>query len=191
MQSMDFSHITFVTGNIDKAKEVQELLPGLTIVDVDMPEIQELNSKKIIAAKIQSAFDCADIKGPIIVDDTGFYLDCWDGQLPGPLVKWFLQSIKDTGLATIAERLGNTRATAKTMIGYASDRHTILFFEGSMAGRVVQPTGQPHESRWSAIFIPDGYEQIYHTMPIAAKNAMSMRAQAIKKLREFLLKERA
>lgn len=187
MQNNDFSCMAFVTGNPDKATEVQELLPGIRIIDVDMPEIQEIDSKKIITAKVKTAFEHYS-DGPIIVDDTGFYMDCLGGKLPGPLVKWFLKSITNVGLVTMAQKMGNMRAKAMTVIGYATNPTNIVFFDGEMPGTITMPEGGPKGPGWSSILIPDGYSQIYFTMDVSAKNAMSMRSQAIKKLKTFLTK---
>lgn len=187
MQNNDFSCMAFVTGNPDKAIEVQELLPGIRIIDVDMPEIQEVDSKAIITAKVKTAFEYYS-DGPIIVDDTGFYMDCLGGKLPGPLVKWFLKSITNVGLVTMAQKMGNMRAKAMTVIGYATSPTNIVFFEGKMLGTITMPDDGPKGPGWSSILIPDGYNQIYFTMDVSAKNAMSMRSQAIKKLKAFLTK---
>jgi len=185
MQKNDFRCMAFVTGNPDKAAEVQELLPGIRIIAVDMPEIQEVDSKKIIAAKVRTAFEHYS-DGPIIVDDTGFYMDCLNGQLPGPLVKWFLKTITNIGLVNMAQSMGNMRAKAMTVIGYATSPTDIIFFEGEMPGTIVMPEGGPKGPGWSSILIPDGYNEIYYTMDVTKKNAMSMRSQAIKKLKKFL-----
>lgn len=186
MKIQDFSYVTFVTGNPDKAIEVQALLPGIKIAVADLPEIQEVDSKKIITAKVCAAFEHQKMCGPLIVDDTSFYLDCLGGQLPGPLVKWFLETIKNKGLAEIAYKFENYGARASTMIGYAIDPKSILFFEGSMRGTITLPQAGIQGHGWSAIFVADGFEQIYATMSIEEKNKISMRSHAIKKLKEYL-----
>src|SRR5438445_9057910 len=124
----NFSYLTFIRGNKAKAQEIQALLPGIKILDIDLPELQELDSRKIITAKAKAALE--RIQGPIIVEDTGLYLDCLEGQLPGPLVKWFLKTMKNIGLVAIANRLGNYGARATSIIGYAQDANNIQFFEG-------------------------------------------------------------
>lgn len=47
--------LLFITGNKDKLREVQELIPGVQRIDLDLPEIQEVGSHKVIAAKIVEA----------------------------------------------------------------------------------------------------------------------------------------
>lgn len=106
----------FVTGNRGKFKEVKELIPEIEQLDLDLPEIQEINAREIITHKLLEAF--SHHPGEFIVEDTGLYLDCLNG-LPGPLIKWFLAALGNDGLVRLTEGLGNSRATARTLIGYA------------------------------------------------------------------------
>ena len=82
----------FITGSKGKFAEVQLIIPNLKQLNIDLPEIQELDPKKIIEAKLQSAFEHRS--GEFIVEDTSLYLDCLNG-LPGPLIKWFIKTIKN------------------------------------------------------------------------------------------------
>ncbi len=174
--------IYFVTVNKNKFKEIKSVLPEIEQLDIDLPEIQELDPKEIISNKLLEAFNHA--QGEFIVEDTSLYFDCLNG-LPGPLIKWFLQSISNNGLAEIAEKLGNNKAEAKTMIGYAKSRDEIHFFEGAIKGRIVRPTGETNFG-WDPIFVPDGYGKSFAEMGREEKNKISMRRQAINKLAEFL-----
>lgn len=47
--------IVFITGNKGKLREVRELLPDVQGVDLDLTEIQEVDAKRIIAAKLAEA----------------------------------------------------------------------------------------------------------------------------------------
>lgn len=78
--------IHFITSSANKFKEIQTLVPNLERVEIDLPEIQEIDAQKIIEAKLDAAFE--HHAGPFIVEDTSLYLDCMNG-LPGPLIKWF------------------------------------------------------------------------------------------------------
>lgn len=179
----NFEHITFVSGNEAKVKEIQQLMPGISILDIDLPEIQELDSTKIITAKLKAALE--HTQGPIIVDDTSLYFDCFQGQLPGPLIKWFLHTVKNTGLVELTSKLGSAKAQAKTVIGYAKDRDTIAFFEGSLSGTIVPPQG-PLGFGWDHVFMPDGYDTTLASMAMETKNSISMRCQAIEQLKDYL-----
>jgi non-canonical purine NTP pyrophosphatase (RdgB/HAM1 family) len=130
--------IKFITGNINKFKEVQEVLPDLEQFVADLPEIQDIDAHKIIRAKLKEAFNHYD--GEFIVEDTSLYLDSLIG-LPGPFVKWFLQTVGEKGIYDIARSMGNVNATARVLIGYAKSFEEIYFFESELKGEVVPPAG--------------------------------------------------
>jgi non-canonical purine NTP pyrophosphatase (RdgB/HAM1 family) len=174
----------FITGNKNKFDEVAAILPEVEQLDVDLPEIQEIDPHEIIKAKLMEAFQ--HTTGKFIVEDTSLYLDCMNG-LPGPLIKWFLKTVGNKGLADIAEKFGNSKAQAKTMIGYATDRDDIHFFEGVVEGKIVQPKAVSGFG-WDPIFLPDGYTKTFAEMDKSEKNEISMRRMAVNKLGEFLNK---
>ncbi|MDP2874441.1 MAG: RdgB/HAM1 family non-canonical purine NTP pyrophosphatase [bacterium] len=174
--------IYFITGNPNKLKEVKLVLPSVEQLDIDLPEIQEVDAKEIIRNKLLEALNRTE--GEFIVEDTSLYLTCLKG-LPGPLIKWFLKTVGNEGLAEIAEKLGDTKAEAKTIIGYAKNREEIYFFEGSIKGRIVKPRGESNFG-WDPIFLPDGHEKTFAEMSREEKNEISMRRVALNKLSEFL-----
>lgn len=172
----------FITGNKNKFKEAQAILPEVEQLDIDLPEIQEIDSHEIIKAKLETAL--AHAQGECIVEDTSFYLDCLNG-LPGPLIKWFLMAVGKEGLMDITRKFNNDKASAKTMIGYARNKEEIYFFEGIIEGRVVSPRGDSGFG-WDPIFLPNGHERTFAEMNTEEKNEISMRRIALNKLKEFL-----
>ena len=174
----------FITGSKGKFAEVQLIIPNLKQLNIDLPEIQELDPKKIIEAKLQSAFEHRS--GEFIVEDTSLYLDCLNG-LPGPLIKWFIKSIKNEGIAEIVDKFGNKKAMARTFIGYAKTRKDIHFFEGGVAGEIVYPRGN-NGFGWNPIFQPNGESRTFGEMSLEEKQKYSMRKIAAEKLKIFLNK---
>jgi inosine triphosphate pyrophosphatase len=135
--------ISFVTGNEMKAKELnlilseeqgtkgpapQTSLVDLKIVDVDLPEIQEVNTEAI--AKNKAILGAQLANGPCVVEDTSLEFNALGGMVsgtinllhnlyklpiqsklsffqhkwnyletkPGPYIKWFQQTLKSEGL---------------------------------------------------------------------------------------------
>ena len=175
----------FITGNKNKFEEVKAILGNIEQLDIDLPEIQDIDAKNIIRAKLLEALSHKD--GEFIVEDTSLYLDCLKG-LPGPLIKWFLKTIGNEGLANLAEKLSNNSAEAKTIIGYAKNRDEIKFFEGVIPGKIVAPTGVSGFG-WDTIFQPEGFDKTFAEMTTEEKNRVSMRKIAVEKLKEFAAKE--
>lgn len=172
----------FITGNKNKFEEVQSIISNVEQLDVDLPEIQDIDAKEVIKAKLLEALKHKD--GEFIVEDTSLYLDCLNG-LPGPLIKWFMKTLGNDGLFNIAEKLGNHKAEAKTMIGYAKSSGEIYYFEGNIKGIIVAPRGDLGFG-WDPIFQPEDYPKSFAELTLEEKNNISMRKEALKKLKQFM-----
>lgn len=174
--------ILFITGNEGKLREVSALIPAVQGVDMDLTEIQEIDAHKIITAKLAEAQKYQS--GTFIVEDTSLYLDAMNG-LPGPLVKWFVKAVGIEGIYKLTESFKSTRATARTLIGYADEDGIIHFFEGSISGTLVPPRGTDGFG-WDPIFQPDGHEKTFAEMTPEEKSRCSMRKRAVEGLRQYL-----
>jgi inosine triphosphate pyrophosphatase len=174
--------LQFITGNKNKFEEVRAILGDVHQFEIDLPEIQEIDSRKIIEAKLRAAVGQAD--GEFIIEDTSLTFEGMNG-LPGPLIKWFLGAIGNKGLAGLAVHTGNDRAEAKTIVGYAKKGEEMKFFEGIVKGRIVEPRGGT-DFGWDPIFVPDGHEKTFAEMSRAEKNGISMRRIALEKLKKFI-----
>ncbi len=172
----------FITGNKGKFEEVAAVLPGLVQLDIDLPEIQTIDPREVIRAKLDAALH--HTSGEFLVEDTSFTLDCLNG-LPGPLIKWFLKTIGNSGLFEIARRFEIFGAEAKVIIGYARNHEEIYFFEGTLRGTIVSPRGEGGIG-WDPIFKPEGYARTFAEMAQEEKNQISMRRIAVDQLKVFL-----
>lgn len=171
----------FITGNTDKLREVRALIPAVQGINLDLAEIQELDAHKIIAAKLAEAQKYQT--GMFLVEDTSLTLDAMNG-LPGPLVKWFLKAVGLEGIYQLTRVCQSTRATARTLIGYA-DEDGVHFFEGSLCGTLVPPRGTDGFG-WDPLFQPDGSEKTFAEMRSEEKRQWSMRTRAVEALRQYL-----
>lgn len=151
-------------------------------LDIDLPELQDIDPHNVIKAKLEEALKHHE--GKFIVDDVSVTLDCLGGELPGPFIKWFLQSLDDRGIYELVNKLGNTKAKASLVIGYADGKDNIHFFEGVVEGDIVEPKGE--RFGWDPVFQPKGYKQTYAEMPYEEKNKMSHRYLALTKLKKYL-----
>lgn len=174
--------IYFITGNKNKFFEIKAIIPEVQQLEINLDEIQEIDAKKIIEHKLNEAFKHK--KGEFIVEDTSLYLAGLNG-LPGPLIKWFLGALGNEGIFDIVKKTGNDYAEAKTIIGYAKNPNEIHFFEGSIKGKIVRPTGETSFG-WDPIFKPEGYSKSFQELSKEEKNKISMRAIAAEKLKKFL-----
>ena len=175
--------IVFLTSNKGKYEEASKIIPGLLHEDVDLEEIQDVDSTKIIIHKLEEARK--HVMGNLVIEDGSFYLDCLKG-LPGPLVKWFLKTIGNEGLVDLTKKYGNDKAYAKVIVGLSSAQDdSVQFFEGTINGKIVEPRGE-YGFGWDPIFQPEGFAKTFAEMTPEEKNEVSMRKIAFEKLKEYL-----
>ncbi len=174
--------ITFITGNKSKFKEAKEILPNLVQKEIDLIEIQEVDPKIIIEAKLLEAYKI--YKSAYIVEDTSLFFDCFDS-LPGPLIRWFLKDMGNNGLYKLVNTYNNSRAKAIVWIGYIDIHGEIHYFNSSIEGSIVKPIGK-NGFGWDQIFKPDGFNKTFAEMTFEEKNKISMRKDVFMKLKSFL-----
>jgi len=174
----------FVTGNPGKFREMSALLADheLQQLDLDLDEIQSLDSQAVIEHKLEQAARHHD--GEFIVDDTSFTLGCL-GDLPGPLMKWFIKGIGLEGIANLAGRYDNQSATVSTTLGYRDVGGHNHYATGEVHGRIVPPRGEKGHG-WDPIFVPVGYDQTFAELGPETKNQISMRRLAAEQLLTLL-----
>lgn len=181
--SMNTTEITFITSNNGKFLEFKKFIPQIKHLKIDLPEVQSLDPEVIIEHKLSTAKK--HTSGTILIEDTSLYLDALNG-FPGPLIKWLTQSVGNTGVYDLVSKIGDSRATARTIIGLCDETGT-HYFEGECKGKIVPPVSMAGEGfGWDEIFQPDGLSETFAEMGSEYKNEFSMRSEAIKKLLEYL-----
>lgn len=174
--------IYFITGNKNKLEEARQIIPELVGLDIDLPEIQEIDAHKIIEAKLLEAKK--HNSGEFVVEDTSLYFDATPG-LPGPLIKWFLKTIGNQGMADLVNKYNQKTGRAVDLIGYMDSNGNISYFEGSIKGSITQLRGN-NGFGWDAIFQPEGFNETFAEMSQSNKNKISMRKIAFEKLRDYI-----
>lgn len=170
--------IHFITGNLNKVKEVRGILGEIRHINIDLPELQEMDPRRVVLAKARSALEQG--YKPVLIEDTSLSIPSCGG-LPGPLVKWFLKGLGAEGLVKFAASHGEPRAEARTIFGLAFGPQTILYGEGVIFGTLVSPRGEGFG--WDSVFQPDGSTVTFGEMSLEDKNKYSMRAQALHALK--------
>jgi len=131
----------------------QPSLVSLTTIDIDLPEIQEVDTtaiakdKAILAAKL--------VNGPCLVEDTSLEFDALGG-MPGPYIKWFQDRLQSRGLYNILEAYPDQKsATAVCTLAFCPAPHADpVLFTGECRGTIVPPE-QGLGFGWDSIFVPD------------------------------------
>lgn len=175
--------LTVVTGNRNKAAEI-EAITGWPVetIDIDIAEVQSLSVEEVAKQKALDAFEV--VKRPVVVDDTGMEIEALGG-LPGALVSWFLDSLGPAGMLKLIQGVEKRRASVSTCIAYA-DANGAKTFVGTIQGSLAQDCTGKEGFGYDPIFIPDGHKRTYAEMSPEEKNTVSMRRQALLKLKDFL-----
>lgn len=175
--------ITFITGNAGKAKYLSDYfhLP-IEHKKLDLPEIQTLSLREVVEDKARRAY--AEVGAPVLVEDVSLVFPAI-GKLPGPLIKWFLESLGNDGLCRLLDGFIDRSALAEVEFGFC-DGEEVHIFRGQMKGEIAKTPKGDIGFGWDPIFIPEGYSKTWAEMSDDEKHATSMRKIALQELGDFL-----
>ncbi|MCC6954710.1 MAG: non-canonical purine NTP pyrophosphatase, partial [Deltaproteobacteria bacterium] len=147
----------------------------------ELPEIQSLDVRAIVEAKL----DAAIAKGlrSVFVEDTSLSIRGLKG-LPGPFIRWFLETNGTIGIAQMALNSGEPEAEAKSVVGAVLPNGERVFAEGVTHGKIVSPRGR--EFGWNSIFEPLGSPKTFGEMSDDERALNSMRTIAFRNLQASL-----
>ncbi|WCJ24204.1 Inosine triphosphate pyrophosphatase family protein [Euphorbia peplus] len=170
--------VTFVTGNSKKLEEVRSIV-GQSIPlrsrKIDLPELQ--GTPEAIS-KQKAVLAAQEVKGPVLVEDTCLCYNAFKG-LPGPYIKWFLDSTGVEGLHNLLAAYEDKSAYALCVFSFAlGPGSEPIVFQGKTMGEIVPPKG-PRDFGWDPVFKPDGYDLTFAEMPKEEKNKISHRYRAL------------
>lgn len=181
---MKLENLTLVTGNPAKSREIQRILDiPITVKDLDLDEIQELDIEKIALHKINQAYDL--LKTPVLIDDVSFSVVAWNS-FPGPLIKWILKAGEGPSLLLkMLENEKNRNAIATLAVGF-HDGFKAQIFLGSCKGSISHEIRGENGFGWDRVFIPVGYDLTFAEMDPEIKDKISHRGLALTKFKDFI-----
>ncbi|MBL1434438.1 RdgB/HAM1 family non-canonical purine NTP pyrophosphatase [Candidatus Wolfebacteria bacterium] len=169
----------FATGNRNKLREVNSILEEkLEQIDLDLVEIQSTDVIEVVKAKaIQAYKETGKI---VLVEDTGLSFVAWNN-LPGALIKWFLEEVELSEIIKMLESFENKEVVAHTAFCFFDGSKTHIF-EAKIKGSVAKEIKGEEGFGWDALFIPEGGTKSFAEMNPEEKNKISMRRLALEKL---------
>ena len=177
-----------VTSNAGKAAEVAAFFGGLLEVDhvaLEIPEHRSNDVGEIARGKARYAYSQLNI--PLIVDDTGFFIDALDG-FPGPYAAYVLNSIGNTGILKLMEGISDRNARFTTGIAYA-DEHGIEVFTGTLEGKIALMS--PGEQRIRVTIRSSRLVKRHlPRSPSEEKSRISHRARALSAFHDWFIAQR-
>ncbi len=186
--------LIFATHNKNKVLEVKNLIPqGLELIGLsdagfhdEIPETEEtLEGNALLKARTiyqKTGVNC-------FADDSGLEVDALNGA-PGVYSARYAGEQKNDvqNMEKLLAALGDTAhrdAQFRTVIALLMDGKEYLF-EGIIRGSIGTAKRGLNGFGYDPLFIPEGHTQTFAEMDLAAKNAMSHRAIATRKLMAFL-----
>jgi non-canonical purine NTP pyrophosphatase (RdgB/HAM1 family) len=179
-----WKQLKFVTGNLNKLREAQEIL-GIKMEQGSADHLHEIQTNDIcqlVEHKVTEAW--REFQCPVLVEDSGLIFTAWNG-LPGALIKWFEKSVGCEGMLKMLESFENSQAEA-ICLAAVYDGKTMVVGEGRVPGTIAPAMRGNEGFGWDVIFIPDGETRTYAEMSPAEKNSRSHRRQAFESLKSQL-----
>lgn len=175
--------ITFITGNEKKSKYLSEFFHmEVNHLKLELPEIQSLDLREVVEDKVRRAYEV--VKAPVLVEDVSLKFSAL-GELPGPLIKWFLESLGNEKICVMLDKLENREATAEVKYAYC-DESGVEIFSGLVRGSIGESPRGGEGFGFDSIFIPDGQDKTWAEMTSQEKHDTAMRKEPLEKLKIFL-----
>jgi XTP/dITP diphosphohydrolase len=181
---MSRDRLVLVTQNQHKLKELTPLFKKYKVefdtTTVEKYEIRSESIEEIAKEAAKVAFET--LQKPVVVDDTGFFIDSLNG-FPGSYAGIIHNFIGNEGILQLMTNHEDRASEFKTAVGYY-DGHQLESFVGTMSGVVVSKPVGTVGFGYDPIFVPEGYEMTYAELTFDEKVSISHRTIAFEK---FLL----
>lgn len=178
-------HVTFVTSNPHKYREVREILRPFGLETAwlrkDLPEPQASDLREVVRAKLQHVPKRRTV---YLVEDSGIFLAGLSG-FPGVYSKYVYDSIGLEGILRLLEgkrRAAVFRTVAGVRIGPRS-----WTVEGRITGTIASRPRGTNGFGYDHLFIPSGSAKTYAEMSRQQKAQTSHRARAVRSAARRLL----
>jgi XTP/dITP diphosphohydrolase len=189
--------LVFATNNLNKLKEVQQLILNKEIKLLSLGEIGCLEEIPEIAntiegnARLKAEYVQEKYQMDCFADDTGLEVEVLNGE-PGVKSARYAGEEKNNEeniqlLLNNLKNIQNRKAQFKTVISLFINGEYHEFY-GIIKGVVIDEKKGEKGFGYDAVFLPDGYDITFAQMSLEEKNKISHRAIAVSKLLAFLNK---
>ena len=190
--------IVLSTDNINKLREIREILEDLDIKIYGKSDIEGLDFEVIEdgdtlydnALKKASAM-AERVDYAVLADDTGLFVKALDGE-PGVHSARYASEHDDKKnrekLLNNLKDKEDRSAYFKTEIILIDEDKNIIPIEGVCPGKISLEERGDNGFGYDSIFIPEGFDKTFAEMSHEEKNQISHRSRALKNLRDKLSK---
>ncbi|MBL4652336.1 MAG: RdgB/HAM1 family non-canonical purine NTP pyrophosphatase [Flavobacteriales bacterium] len=186
--------IVFATNNLNKLKEIQQILPSsirvLSLKDIgfegEIPEDYETLEENAFQ-KAQYIFDRFQI--PCFADDTGLEVEVLNGA-PGVYSARYAgeECLAENNIQKLLLALQgklNRNAAFRTVVAFVTETEKYSF-EGKVGGQILLQKQGEKGFGYDPIFQPEGYKLSFAEMLSSDKNDISHRGKAVRKFANYI-----
>jgi XTP/dITP diphosphohydrolase len=185
--------LAFATNNEHKLSEIRSMLvDGYKIIslkelgcEVDIPETADTFAGN---ALIKARYLYENYHIDCFADDTGLEVDALGGQPGVHSARYAGNHDSEANMEKLLYELKEKKdrnAQFRTVIALIINGEENLF-EGIVRGRIATERHGKEGFGYDPIFIPDGYSESFAEMGVSAKNLISHRGKAVRKLIDYL-----
>ncbi len=183
-------NIFFATSNPNKFEEARNVLSEygikITRVNIKATEIQTDNIEDVAVVSVIQASQMGFL--PVFVEDAGLFINALNG-FPGPFSSYVYRTIGAEGVLKLLEGEKNRLSKFKSSVAFYASNGLKKIFSGEVTGKISEEKRGTNGFGFDPIFVPiDGDGRTFAEMTMEEKNALSHRANALKKLAKWYLK---
>ena len=178
-------NVRFATSNPHKVAEANIVGKeyGIRFEQLKVPYPEIRDESVSVVAEDGARFVYAKVAGPIIVEDTGLFIDSLKG-FPGAYSAFAYRKVGCRGILKLLSGEKNRKAHFTSAVGYC-DQDGTKVFEGAIGGRIATEEGGSGGFGFDSIFIPKGFEKTFGEDP-ETKMQVSHRRLAFVKFCDWL-----
>lgn len=151
-------NINFATNNKTKYKIALKSLENtgvsITQMSVLLPELQSDKVEEI--AKYSASWASIKLQLPIVVSDTGFYIEALNG-FPGPLVKHINNWLSVEDYINLIKNKKNRLVYIRDCLAYCEPHKEPVIFLNTFECHITNTPGRPSKNPIEQIVVPNGF----------------------------------
>lgn len=188
------------TGNINKIKEIKDILKDLNIEVLSKAEIGLENLDIVEDGNTLEENSIKKAKGikektpyMVMADDSGLFVDALNGK-PGVHSSRYAGEdgdYKKNNEKLLLEMgdfpLEKRRASFLTVIALITENHETIIVEGECKGHIAFKSKGSKAFGYDPLFVPEGYSKTFGELDEEVKNKISHRAVALENIKDTLV----
>ena len=186
---MSRDSIVLVTQNEHKILELTPLFEEYDVpfetTDLSKWEVRSFSVGNVALEAAKFAY--GKLKRPVVVDDTGLYIESLNG-FPGPTASYVLESIGIEGVLKLMDSVEDRDAHFDTAVGFANG-WVFRYFIGTVYGNIATEPAGKGGFGYDPIFIPEGETRTYAQLSTQEKVKISHRTEAFRKFLEWYVEK--